>query len=372
MKLISIDKNDSIHFCTEMKSYLSPEVVCLPILDKMDKKKNIKKAEKAFGSFASVSGTLTGVLKCQLSSGKKIPCVVLKNDFQEKTIGNAIRKKIVGLSKQEIIGSLFTASLKEKMNVPSFKTLVVSGIDLEPLMANELFIQKEYLQCLLEAIDMLLKAYSGERAIIAISNRSSDIISVYHNFLGTYKNISLKMVPDLYLIGEEIFLTKYLHVRESYLYLKTSELYTLYYQVKKRRMPSEKLITISGDFNSEIQVFLVKIGTRVTELFQSFYPMPLDSYDIYVNGVMRGKTLPIDALIVTDDFSGLVIMKKKKQKVYECIKCGKCNAVCPIHSKPILAYKQGKEIPCIQCGLCSYVCPAFIPLRAYLGGKKHE
>ena len=35
-------------------------------------------------------------------------------------------------------------------------------------------------------------------------------------------------------------------------------------------------------------------------------------------------------------------MKKQEKKIYECIKCGKCNAVCPIHSKPILAYKQRK------------------------------
>ncbi len=372
MKLVSIDKNDSMHFCKEIKSYLSPEVVCLPILDKLDKKKHIKKAEQAFGSYASVSGSVIGVLKSQDCSGKKIPCVMLKNDFQEKTVGSASRKKIVGLSKEEISSSLFTTFLKEKLSLSSFKTLVVSGIDLDPLMANETFIQKEYLQCLLETIDMLLKAYSGERAIIAISNRSSEVISVYHNFLGTYKNIVLKMVPDLYLIGEESFLTKYLHVGESYLYLKTSELYTLYYQVKKRRMPSEKLITISGDFNSKIQVFLVKLGTKVMDLVKTFYQTSLDDYDIYVNGIMQGKKMPIEDLIVTEDFLGLVIMKKQEKKIYECIKCGKCNAVCPIHSKPILAYKQRKKVPCIECGLCSYVCPAFIPLRKYLSGDEDE
>ena len=63
------------------------------------------------------------------------------------------------------------------------------------------------------------------------------------------------------------------------MYLKTSELYTLYYQVKKRRMPSEKLITISGDFNSKIQVFLVKLGTKVMDLVKTFYQPSLEDYE---------------------------------------------------------------------------------------------
>ena len=108
------------------------------------------------------------------------------------------------------------------------------------------------------------------------------------------------------------------------------------------------------------------------DLVKTFYQTSLDDYDIYVNGIMQGKKMPIEDLIVTEDFLGLVIMKKQEKKIYECIKCGKCNAVCPIHSKPILAYKQRKKVPCIECGLCSYVCPAFIPLRKYLSGDEDE
>jgi electron transport complex protein RnfC len=215
-------------------------------------------------------------------------------------------------------------------------------------------------------IDALLTVFLGSEAIIALKNTDGENIESYNNYLGTYKNISLKLVDDLYLIGKEEFLIDYLHIKEDYLYLTASDIYELYSYIKKRKPLVEKYITITGNAISNPQVFNVKLGTKVIDLLLSNYESTILENDLYVNGLMQGDNMDVKDLIITEEFEGIVIMKKKEKQEYSCIKCGKCINICPISSNPMLAYKDKKNVPCLNCGLCTYICPSYINLRKYL------
>lgn len=377
MKLVKLDKDYDIKLKSQVTNFLSPDYIYIPIKDNnlsFSVNEEIKKGSKIFDSvYSPISGKVLGVKTCTLYNGKIEKCLVLANDYQEKMVTRiATRKRINNLTKEEYVEDLKNIEAEKILNKKNIKHIVISGIDDEPYIANEIFIQKENTKIILETIDSLLNLYKACEAIIVIKNTDGENIEAYTNFLGTYKNIDLRLIEDLYLIGKEENLINKLNIKEDYLFLKSSEVYALYHNLKKRKPMFEKYITITGDAVEEPQVFNVKLGSKVMDIINSNYEINLDDYDVYVNGLMQGIEMSIQNLIVTAELDGIVIMKKTDREEVNCIKCGKCIEICPINSNPLLAYKEGIKIDCINCGLCSYICPSYINLRKYILGDKNE
>lgn len=377
MKLVKLDKDYNIKLKSQVTNFLDPDYIYIPIKNNnipFKKDELIKKGDFLFeGNYSPVSGIIIGTKECRLWNDTKEKCLVLANDFQEKlTTRIATRKKINQLTKEEIVEDLKDIEREKVFTKEKVKQIIISGIDDEPYIANEIFIQKENTKNILETIDALLNVFSDSKAYIAIKNIDSENIEAYTRFLGTYKNIELRLVDDLYLIGEEKYLIEKLNIKEEYLYLKASEVYALYNNIKKRKPLFEKYITITGNGIESPQVFNVKLGTKVANIFSIYYEINPEEYDIYINGLMRGNKINIQDLIVTKELDGLIVMKKENKIEKRCIKCGKCIEACPINSNPLLAYQKGIKVDCINCGLCSYICPAYINLRKFLKGDNNE
>lgn len=376
MKLVKLDKDYSIKLKSQVTPYLNPDYIYIPINDnKITFKKNdeVRKGSLIFDNiYSPVSGHIIGIKECITCDGVLNKCLVIANDFQEQLINRvATRRKINNLSLNDIIDDV-NSEIARKLKQNNIEQIIISGIDDEPYIANEIFIQKENTKIILETIDALVNFFGNCKTSIVIKNVDGENIEAYSNFLGTYKNIELKLVDDLYLLGEEKNLIEKLNIKGNYLYLNASEVYELYSNIKKRKPLVEKYVTITGNGISDPQVFEVKYGTKVSDLINSFYDINFDDFDIYVNGLMRGKKVDINKLIVTKDFDGLIIMKKDNIEEKSCIKCGKCIDICPINSNPLLAYKKDEKVVCINCGLCTYICPSYINLRKYLNGDSNE
>lgn len=373
-RLISLEKDYDIKLSSQVAKFLNPDFIYIPISNKrIASKKSVLKGEEVFlHEYSSVSGEMLGISEFFMPNGSKASCLKIANDLEEKTSTKGIRKKINTLTKEEMLESIFDEDLKKRLNRKRVSTILISGIDDEPYLANEGFIQKENTKCILETVDALMHVFKDAKAIIAIKSIDSENILAYTNFLGTYHDIELRLVDDLYLIGQEIFLREQLSIKKDCLYLKASEVYSLYTFLKKRKPKTEKYVTITGNGISNPLVILTKIGVNVKDLYSNFFTEDLEKLDVYVNGIMQGKKMDISDLLVTNDFLGLVIMKKEEKKKFDCIRCGKCISVCPLKKNPMLAYKNKKNIDCIHCGLCSYICPSYLPLRRYISGDNDE
>lgn len=376
-KLIKLDKDVTIQIKDKSEEYLTPDFVYIPFPPKKEdlkKEVHIKKASMLYQDvYSPVSGTLKSVEKNILSNGEEVNCLVFLNDFQEKREKTyATRKKINNLSKQDIIEGIYNTKIKEKLLQDGLVTFLISGIDDEPYIENEAFLQREHTKSIADTIDALLNVYPKSRAYIALKNTDNKTIMAYQNVLGMYKNVEIKLVEDLFLIGKEPFLKKYLHMKDHDVYLKASEVYEIYLNLKKRIPILEKYITISGNGTTNPMVVKTKLGVKVLDIFKKFYPEDLGDCAFYANGMMQGTVLDLNRLIVTRDLDGIIIMKKVKRVAKKCIKCGKCISICPFHSNPLLAYKLGMQVKCMHCGLCTYICPSYIPLYQYLRGDKRE
>lgn len=372
-KLIPLDIDPLVSLQTKSEIFLDPDFVYLPLPKKkqqMKKETDLKKGMELFsGMYSPVSGKLVNVEKCVVSNGEEVPCLVVSNDFQEKNEKlSATRKRINHLTKETFLESFYDENLKKRFLQETITTFIVSGIDEDPYLCNENFIQKNYTKILLEMLDALLNLYPKSKAIIALKNTDSEMILQYNNFLGMFHHIEIKLMEDLYLVGKEEFLTEKLRIKSNYVYLKAHELYLLYLQVKKRKPVLETYVSVTGDAISTPRMIRVKLGTKAKDLLDKFYKEDFSHCEIYTNGIMQGKVLDLERLIVTSSLFGFVVMRQNPEKRKDCIKCGKCIQVCPIRSNPLLAYKNGKRVRCIHCGLCSYICPSHIPLDSYLRG----
>ena len=82
--------------------------------------------------------------------------------------------------------------------------------------------------------------------------------------------------------------------------------------------------------------------------------------------------------------NAILVLGKKDisiKKETDCIRCGRCAAVCPMSLVPTLIerHARAKDIThlklagatvCMECGSCAYSCPAGRPLVQYMRNAK--
>ena len=101
----------------------------------------------------------------------------------------------------------------------------------------------------------------------------------------------------------------------------------------------------------------------------------MNDISITIGGPLSGRQISSDDIVITRDIAAIFITKEQTVKEKECISCGKCNSVCPIHLVPVFIMKNINNISnlkklgtekCTECGLCSYICPSYINLKDYI------
>ncbi len=370
---------------TEVIDFLNPDFLYIPVKSdyemEVKSKKKVYKGEKLMKHnnrfiYSPISGEIVGKTDSMKLNNEDTECIVIENDFKEKLKKRTgVVKYINEYSKEEFLELIESfGACSRPINLKG-KTLLINGIDRDPFEYTFSFIINTYSSKILETIDALATILGVENTILAINNNDSENVMNLTNNVGTYPNITLKLVPDIYPIGFKDILIKNVLSKKAisagYTYLTIQDVYNIYMVLKRKRAIFEKLVTLAGDAIDAPKVVNVKIGTSMSDLIKNCCTITNNKYYVVVNGLVAGKTLTTLNNVITEDTKSIFLNTKDPSSEKKCINCGLCNSKCPVGLNPkyLKEHKKADRSKCINCGLCTYICPSKINFKEYLGGK---
>ncbi len=415
---IRLEKNKKISITDNITEIEQPKIVYIPLINRDDKNVTtlVKKGDyvckgqiigKTKGKlsiplFSSVSGTVVDFVEKVSSNGSNVKCVAIENDYKDRLENREIiNSNITNYSKKEFIdlihacgiigmsGKGFPTYVKYKDNMNA-KTLIVNAVECEPYVTSDYMLIKTKTEEILECCDAIMEIFNIEECFIAIKVRNDELKEIIKNFIGTYPKIKIVEVPDLYPMGWEKSLVRYIkHIdykklpsEKSVVVNNPSTIYAIYEALKYNKPLIERVVTFCGEMCRKPQNVKVRVGTSAKEVLEKTIKTKGKSYMLVSGGPMMGNSTETDDIIIGADTNCILVLEKnRKNECTECIRCGKCVRTCPVKMTPVLIKdyinnpKQLKKLnshKCIECGLCSYVCPSKIDVREFVRMAKEK
>ncbi len=400
---IKLQNHKKISITDNIEEFDSPNFVYIPLSNRGDDNTDVfikkndyvyknqliakVKGKYAIPIFSSVSGVVSDIIPENTIHGK-LKCAVIKNDFKEL---EEERNRVEIKTKEEFIkllydcgvvglgGGAYPTYLKYKQ-AKNIETLIVNCVEGEPYVTSDYMIVNNYIQDVLETLDKIMNIFDIKECFIAILVASDALKEKIKSHLGTYPKIKLIEVPNLYPMGWEKYLVRYIKhldydnipTDKEIIVNNISTIYSIYEAFKYQKPQIDRIVTFSGDSINNPHNIRIKIGTKIKEVL----PKLSVSDSIIINGGVMMGGLACPDTIITKESKAILFMKNVVTgDIKDCIKCGKCVRVCPVKLSPVVicdnvdneyALKKLNVSKCISCGLCSYICPAKIEVRKYI------
>ncbi len=360
---------------------------------------------------APIHAPATGVVKsielkptARGSLTKSIVIEVQRGDPQEVMVGtphdidNMDHNELVEAVQQTGLaglgGAAFPSHVKlKKDNTRNAEILLVNGCECEPYLTTDHRVMLEQPEDLLRGIKYALEATETSRAIIGIEDNKLDAVETIRSYLeeGNYP-IEVKTVMTRYPQGAEKLLVKSLLGKEVPEGGLPIDIGVIIHNVGTlaqmgKLLPAgegmiERIVTITGTGVTKAGNYKIPLGTPIGFVMDTL-GIDATKESIILGGPMMGPAIGSLEAPVTKGTSGILVFHERNffdrehEKIYPCIKCGRCVDVCPMRLNPAqlgwLASNREYEIMadkhhlnnCFECGCCSYTCPSNIPLVQY-------
>lgn len=307
-------------------------------------------------------------------------------------IVEAVQKAgIVGLG-----GAAFPTHVKLRRpeNKP-IHTLIVNGSECEPYLTSDYRLMLEAPAPIVTGAILAAKAVGASDIVIGIEdNKPKAIASMTDAAKGT--PVRVIGMPTKYPMGGERQLiraatglavpTGGLPLDVGIVVVNVGTAAAIARAVLRGKPLTHRIVSVSGAGIRQPKNLLVPIGVSYRVLAMACGGLTDDAERALAGGPMMGFALGTLDAPVTKGTSGLTILTHTdvhKANETNCVRCGRCVDVCPIHLVPtkiaLAARKKAWEIArayhiqaCIECGCCAYACPASIPLTQLIRMGKAE
>ena len=345
---------------------------------------------------ASVSGVVTAITEIPGINGHPVQAIVIENDGKDETAYEA-PQDIEALSREEIIecirdagnvgmgGATFPTHVK--LSPPEGKNinlLLLNGAECEPFLTSDYRLMVECPKRVLAGVKLLMRALDVKKAIIGIEDNKPEAIEKMTAAIDTH---AIRVVPvqTKYPQGSEKQLINAITGRVVPAGGLPMDAGVVVVNIASAKAIADaffageplirRVVTVSGAVGQPKNL-LVRFGVSAQEVLDYAGGFSTEPLKIISGGPMMGLPLPTLECVVTKGFSGLIVLDSeytKKQKETNCIKCGKCAEVCPMHLMPMMIsasaahedFERAQEyraMDCMSCGCCSYICPAKKPI----------
>lgn len=324
-----------------------------------------------------------------------IPHLVIESDGLN-TQGKLLKTVTLESSQQEIMDAMKEAALVGmggagfptyvKYNNPDdIDTLIVNGVECEPYLTTDFLMMQQEPERLLQGTQFLMKAFTCSRAVIAIKVGKPEVVAAIKPLADKYPEIDLVEVPDVYPMGWERVLIKQV-LKRTYNKLPSEcgvivnnaqTIINLATCLLEGKVPTERLVTVSGNAIKEPHNVRCKIGTLASELIELCGGYTEEEINLLPGGPMCSKAVTNDHFPILLPNGALTVLKHIKYNTVACLRCGTCTNSCPAGLQPVELKRafEAKDVDrmlkldvmaCIECGTCSYVCPSKIEVTDYV------
>lgn len=370
-KLISLKINKNLNIQDNLVTLPAPNFIYIEKKEDKPINSRVYKDDELDGTILSVSGKIVDFVYKKIN-GKVVLCYQIENDFKDERRKIAkISKKYNTLKKGELIELLKEKNLDAlALNLSNESNyLVINCVDERLYEFNKISRIKEWKAEFLESINHLKEILNIKMVYIIFKESNESVIKDLVNEIGLYTDIKIKLVPNKYL-ASTFYLNNYLKLND-YIELTSDDIYKIVENLKKNKCVSDQMISVYNALTNTLTVKNIRLNSPLIELFEN-EKIDFSEVDVYVNGFMCGeKEKNVEDLIMTENVTNILILKKDTMIEYDCLNCGACINICPVNLNVKKLYDNNiSSKNCFGCGLCNYVCPANINLRSKIVGDQ--
>jgi len=362
---------------------------------------------------ASVSGKVTAVYERIGSTGNKVTCVEIENDFEDRDAATIkpFEKRLPDTTPEEIIevvknagivgmgGATFPTYAKIQSAIGKATSLIINGAECEPFITADHRTMLESPASVVNGTKILLKALSLRRAYIAVEDNKLDAVEKLNELLKDSELIKVQVCKTKYPQGDERQLIFALTGRElppgklpadvGCVIFNAETTAAVFRAFAKGAPLIERVITVDGDCVREPGNVLVPIGASAMDVIEACGGLVKQPYKLIFGGPMMGVAQWDPEAPVTKGTNAILVLSREFEGVGKygqppvCIHCGKCAEVCPVYLLPNYiaefdiagrledAERFGAEA-CVECGACSYICPGYFPVTQHVKNAKSK
>ncbi len=232
------------------------------------------------------------------------------------------------------------------------EVIVINGAECEPLLYTDYILLKKEMDMVLEGINQVLDYLSVKKALLCVKDHTAKKLNISDGTI-LADRISLKVLPDVYPMGDEISLIYQatgkvvkpgnLPITAGVIVYNVETVYNVANAVKFDNPLTSKWLTVGGDVTNPI-VTKVPLGTPISYLFNKLGVKVPETHVVLDGGPSMGKVIDHEKAVVTKTTKGLLILPK---------------SIPAIEMKFIDGAKSvaRAETACCQCTRCTDLCP---------------
>ena len=374
---------------------------CKPIVKKGDEVTLGQKIGEATGFVsapvhASVSGKVIAVEERPHANGDNVMSVVIESDGLD-TISEDIKPygDYQKYSSQEIIDIIKNAGIvgmggatfptHVKLSIPPDKkvdTIILNGAECEPYLTADDHLMNDKPEKVIKGLQIAMYAVGVTKGYIGIETNKPKAIEKIAKESENLSDIQVVPLGTKYPQGAEKQLITAITGREvpsgglpadaGVVVLNVGTAAQIAETFETGLPLYKRYLTCTGDAIKNPQTLEVRVGAMYQDVIDECGGFSEKPEKVISGGPMMGVSLFQTDVPVMKGTSGILCLTHESAYIPEpsnCIRCGKCASVCPMHLQPlyISAYSLKKRwdkceefhaLDCIECGSCAFTCPA--------------
>ncbi len=296
--------------------------------------------------------------------------------------------------------------------------LCVNCSECEPLMYTDFMLMREEMAKIIEGAELIMASTNIKHAYLSVKVHRAEALG-YEDGQVVGKNVTVKYLPSVYPIGDEIGLiyettgrlvrAGNLPITAGVIVMNAETVYNVRQMVKEGKPVTEKWVTIAGDIEKKVVVKAL-VGMRISELFKAFNIKVDENHSVIEGGPSMGSIVDPNktfvkkttkSILIIPNSARCIVNKKTaiddmlRRAASACCGCTRCTDMCPRHQLgyPLEPHKMiraalnstAEEHPeliataslCCSCGVCAEVCcqeispkDVILNLKGILGKNK--